>query len=172
MDRTYSDSNDGSAVGRGNSKVRLLGLLAVAGGTACGSTPGQSTSLPTASSSPHSVYLAAESGGIRGRVRVSATRGMELAVGQACDISGASVGRPSEEIWHVTVRCGPDLVYDGISHVTWEDWQAGRMAVDLETSSEDGTPSFEWTRASAVLADDPTGSRGSFRVEFLPTSLR
>lgn len=106
-----------------------------------------------------------------GVLTISSASGGGVSAGQACTYSQVSVaaatGEPDSR-W--TITCGTTVIYGagngGYGRTTDASWPPGTVARDVETSSVDTDPAFEWTATSVTLRDDASGAVGAFDITF------
>jgi hypothetical protein len=107
-----------------------------------------------------------------GVLTVSTSDTSLAATGDVCTYSEVSVAPTSggsDVRW--TITCGTTIVYGagngGYGRSTDVSWPPGTIAYDLETTSGDTDPAFEWTSSSLRVSDDATGSLGAMRIDFV-----
>lgn len=106
-----------------------------------------------------------------GVLTVSTSDTSVAATGDVCTYSEVSVAPTSggsDVRW--TITCGTTIVYGagngGYGRSTDVSWPPGTIAYDLETTSGDTDPAFEWTSSSLRVSDDATGPLGAMRIDF------
>lgn len=150
--------------------------------SAGGATPydlGVSTNLtvqPTNMLSAPSVVPTVVGATIRSGVLTVATSDTSVApVGSVCTYSQVSVATTSAGLdarW--TVTCGTTIVYGagngGYGRSSDPSWPVGTIVYDMETTSTDTDPSFQWTSSAIELSDDAAGTLGAMRITFAQPS--